>query len=339
MRVYSTRIKQLIKPQIINNMLLKYIRTKQVYNTRIKDNEFPEWVYLTSEEISKFGGNSLLNRNIRQGYILKHPNKPNTYSTYINGDYDLSLLEVPFYKEPLYNSMYEHLLHVDLPELKINSNDLFWFSTFLSFRHILKSIFFKVDDFSGRIHTPITNLKKEYRKNLKFYGENTASLDIATFQPTLLAKVLFDNIGANDFSTYIYQQNDIYLLIQDKLKLETREQAKTEFCTILFGKGNSRLSKLFPNADWIDWINDFKKLEILENPSNKLKPYTNLVWLLQNYEVKLMNKIWNTLVINEIPFITVHDEIIVPESYKLDAYMIMYEVLSNEIPNIKIIIL
>lgn len=316
-------------------MVLKYIRTKQVYNTCIKDNNSLEWVYLSDKEISKYGGYNELIEHLKVGNIIQHASKPNTYSTHVIGDYDLSLLEVSFYKEPIYNTMYNHLLNVELSQAKENKNELFWFNTFLTFRHILKSLFFNVDDFSGRIHTPITNIKKEYRKDLIFYGESTASLDIATFQPTLLAKVLIDNLGKNDFSKYVYEQNDIYLLIQEKLKLQSREEAKTEFCTILFGRGNNKLLEIFSDSSWLEWINDFKNITIKENPSQKGN-YTNLVWLLQNYEVKLMKKIWNSLSINKIPFLSVHDEIIVPKSLELDAYYIMQLVLGEELEHYKI---
>lgn len=316
-------------------MLLKYIRTKQVYNTRIKDNLNLQWVHLSDHEIKKYGGHNELIKHLKAGNIIQHKSKLNTYSTHLVGDYDLSLLEVPFPKEPLFNIMYNHLLNVELPQAKENNNELFWFNIFLTFRHILKSLFFNVDDFSGRIHTPITNIKKEYRKDLILYGESTVSLDIATFQPTLLAKILMDNLGENDFSKYVYEQNDIYILIQEKLKLHNREEAKKEFCTILFGRGNNKLKELFSNSSWLEWINDFKDIKIKENPSQKGN-YTNLVWLLQNYEVKLMKRIWNTLVINDIPFLTVHDEIIVPKSLELDAYYIMQLVLDKELEHYKI---
>jgi hypothetical protein len=41
------------------------------------------------------------------------------------------------------------------------------------------------------------------------------------------------------------------------------------------------------------------------------KQHSNLAWLLQTTEVKIMEKVWQGLVTENIPFLTVHDEVIV----------------------------
>ena len=319
-------------------MILKYIRTKQVYNLRIKDSKDPNWVYITDAEIRKFSTHSEFEGLIDNGSIQSHPIKRNTYSTDIIGGYDLSLLDFPFYQEPLYNAMFDNLLLVGLPDSLNNekNKNLFWFSTFMTYRNVIKSLFFTVDDFSGRIHTPVTNLKKEYRKQLLLNGEAVKRFDVKTMAPMLLAKVLHDHIGKNDYSDYLFAGHDIYLLIKDKFSLKGRDEAKSFILELLFSKPNRKLNNLFPTKEWLVFINEFKGLEIPLNPSNRRKPYTNLAWLLQSYEVKLMKRVWSRLVEDEIPFLTVHDEIIVPESMELDAYMIMHEELEKDIPQLKI---
>lgn len=315
-------------------MILRYIRTKQIYNLRIKDFEGKEWVTLSTKEIKKYGVSDF-ERLLSEGKILRNETNPNQYATHEIGDYDLSLLSGPFYKESLYLKMYEYLLMVRLDYQTVNP-DLLWFDMFMKYGANLKSLFFKVDSFSGRIHTPITNLKKGYRAEIKLNGENVNSLDVATMQPLLLAKVLHDNIGENDYSRFVFDGNDIYMRIMDKFSIKDRSQAKERFYSLLFSNINNDLCGLFVNHAWIDWINDFKSLRIAENPSNEQKPYTNLVWLLQNYEVKIMKGIWERLIEEDIPFLSVHDEIIVSNKHCLDAFGIMQENLERELGTVKI---
>lgn len=315
-------------------MILRYIRTKQIYKQRIKNSKAKGWVTLSTKEIKKYGLSDF-NRLLSESKIIRHETNQNLFTTYEVGDYDLSLLSEPFYKDKLYQKMYDNLLMLGL-DYQSDNYDLLWFDMFMKYRANLKSLFFKVDSFSGRIHTPITNLKKEYRSNITMNGNAVKSLDVATMQPLLLAKVLHDHIGENDYSRFVFDGNDIYMLIMHRFSIKDRSQAKERFYSLLFSNINNDLCGLFDNNAWIEWINDFKTLRMPENPSNDQKPYTNLVWLLQNYEVKIMKGIWKRLIAEGVPFLSVHDEIIVCEKHCLDAFMIMQEELERELGTVKI---
>ena len=60
------------------------------------------------------------------------------------------------------------------------------------------------------------------------------------------------------------------------------------------------------------------------------KNYSNLAWLLQSTEVKVMFKVWYNLIENKIPFLSVHDEIIIRESDFIKANDIFRAVLTYE---------
>ena len=68
---------------------------------------------------------------------------------------------------------------------------------------------------------------------------------------------------------------------------------------------------MFGNASWIEWINALKSKPVKYNPHTVEKQHSNLAWLLQTTEVKIMEKVWQGLVTENIPFLTVHDEVIV----------------------------
>ncbi len=211
-----------------------------------------------------------------------------------------------------------------------------YFNQFLKQRDKHLNSFFLVDNFSGRIHTPITSLKGSYRKHLYLKNEPVVSLDIAQIQPLLLSLILIENIGQNEFSEWINQGQDIYLMFKEKLKLQSREDAKTKFYEITFGMPNERLGEMFGNADWIKWINDLKTTTLLQNPNSKTKAHSNLAWLLQSTEVRIMRIIWQKLIENDILFLTVHDEIIVRVSDLDESYKIMEDELKLYFPSFKI---
>ena len=196
--------------------------------------------------------------------------------------------------------------------------------------------FFIVDNFSGRVHTPVTNLKSETRRFLLIKGSTTVSLDVAQMQPLLLAYILKENIGKNEFTTWIEQGQDIYVIFQEKLKLPSRNDAKTKFYEISFGKSNNQLANLFSNSNWIEWVNQLKNQHLEQNPHSKQKNYSNLAWLLQSTEVEIMRKIWKQLIKNDILFLTVHDEIIVRESDLEETLKIMTDTMSYYFTNFKI---
>lgn len=179
-------------------------------------------------------------------------------------------------------------------------------------------------------------MKGAFRKHLYLKNEPVVSLDIGQIQPLLLSLILIENIGKNEFSEWINQGEDIYLMFKEKLNLQSREDAKTKFYEITFGIPNERLGEMFGKADWIQWINQVKSMALPQNPNSKTKAHSNLAWLLQSTEVRIMRVIWQKLIDNDILFLTVHDEIIVRASDLDESYKIMEDELKFYFPSFKI---
>lgn len=233
---------------------------------------------------------------------------------------------------PLNNWMREHLRFVELPTSNPKSS---YFDTFIQFRDKQLNMFFTVDEFCGRVHTPITSLQRDLRPLLRLYGEAVISLDVAQMQPTLLAKILTANVGENVFSKAIDDGTDVYVLLQQKANLSTRDEAKKLLFKILFGFPSKALAEIFGDAEWINWINDYKSRTENRN-SHSSKPHTNLAWLLQNSEVRIMSQVWQKMAENGLPFLSVHDEIICRQSDELKAQSIFNNELSKYFINFNI---
>ena len=86
---------------------------------------------------------------------------------------------------------------------------------------------------------------------------------------------------------------------------------------------------MFGNAEWITWVNDLKSKEMEANPHTMEKQHSNLAWLLQTTEVKIMREVWQGLHDAGIVFLSVHDEVIVKAKDIADAELIFSNVLSK----------
>ena len=317
---------------------LSYLFTLQFLKTRFKDFEKDNnFIFITSTtlktlffpkptfEIDKLSENGFIQikeQITESGYPIKLMRTKGVHNlNFSNFEYSGAKLDDVTIK------MRSYLKHISLPE---NVSCNLYFDKFLEVKDYDIECFFKVDHFSGRVHTPVTSLKSEFRSKLLIKGEETVSLDVVTMQPLLLGKILQDKIGYNQYSYWIDEGEDIYIRLLQTAKLNDREAAKTKFFQILFGRSNENLATTFGNADWIEWINDFKSKQLQANPNTEEKEHSNLAWLLQKTEVKLMRKIWEALIKADIIFLTVHDEIIVRESDKKETYSIMSRILSQE---------
>lgn len=232
----------------------------------------------------------------------------------------------------LHKWLLDRVLESELPE-GIESTP-YW-KVFIKHRDNYPELFFKVDWFAGRVHTPISGMSKTIRPHLLLQGEETSSLDVVQMQPLLLGRVLFDQVGKNSFSDAISAGKDIYEELQTKSGLATREQGKDKFYSIFYGKPDDKISKLFENEEWIEWINWYKSTPEPRNPRGE-KIYNNLAWLLQNLEVDLMEEVWRALAEKAIPFLTVHDEIIFKKSDTGRVETIFNNILSKHFKTYKI---
>lgn len=189
------------------------------------------------------------------------------------------------------------------------------------------------------MYTPVTAQHRIHRPNLLLYGKETTGLDVQTMQPLLLGKILKNEIGDNDFSKWLNDGKDIYLMLQERSGINTRDEAKKRFFEILFSFPNKDLARMFGDANW---INEYKskpesrnkKVKYLENGT--ISYHNNLAWLLQNTEVKVMRKVWETLANAGIPFLTVHDEVIIQRERANEAYNLFSEVMAKEFTYFKI---
>jgi len=320
---------------------LKYVRTEMVLNLR-KETDGMEAVHISTKEIEKrffkYNRKDQIRHLINAGELeVSKEGEAFCYKALKPGGIDLSLIET----EPcdrIHKIMVNHLKNVSMPP---DAERTEYFDFFL--KHKLKAnLFFKIRDFSPRVYTPVTAQKSTHRPNLLLYGKETTGLDVQTMQPLLLGKILNNKIGDNNFSQWLNEGEDIYLMLKERSGINTRDEAKKRFFEILFSFPNKDLAKMFGDANWINWINEYKsmpeprnkKVKYLKNGS--ISYHNNLAWLLQNTEAKVMRKVWDALANAGIPFLTVHDEVIIQKERANEAYNLFSEVMGKEFTYFKI---
>lgn len=316
-----------------------YLRTKMLWNQPKKGENLDSFIYLNDLDVKRFFPSPQYDYRIELAELIhaglikikvietENGKRVRTYRVLKPGNVNPSLLKPKGQDlDPITGQMLKYLM---LAELKPNTPTTLYFETFLKIRTQFPRLFFTVDNFSGRVHTPVSTLKSEYRKNILIQGEETISFDVVQMQPLILGKILYGAIGENDFSNWMESGEDIYSKIQEKAYLNDREAAKSLFYSILFNKYHHKLESIFGASDWIESIKKIKQIELAENPHSKFKPHSNLAWLLQKSEVRIMRQIWSGLVENEIPFLSVHDEIIISKKNKAETKKIMNKVLAK----------
>jgi hypothetical protein len=316
-----------------HNIIL-YIRAKKYIHLRWKDARTTDFVYISDAEFLELPGFS---QSALEDFILRYIIKTKKfakdglqlirYSVDFNGEIDLSLIRNNRLSDfPFGSILKEHLMNVRLDESAPRSE---YFEIFLKQKESFIDMYLIMDAFSGRIHSPVSIMKSDHRKNLLLYREPTISIDVVTMQPLILAKILDENIGENEYSNMIFSGNDIYQYFKLALNLSSRDEAKKFFFRLIFGKPDNKLYTYFGHQKWINWINQYKSKLIAENYRSKNKPHSNLAWLLQKNEVEIMREVWQSLSDNNIPFLPVHDEIIVKEKDNKLARKLFDRVLST----------
>jgi len=320
-----------------------YVRTLQFMKTRLKGIDQDAAVHVPLAEIEsrffpfpKFSCKQELQNLVDEGLLQinerispKTGNKMFTYEAAKPGKVDLYLINSRARKyDPVVLQMivYLKLVSIDTNEWELPP----YFESFLNFRDDCINLVVTVDDFAGRLITPVTNLHRSIRPHLLIEGSPTIGIDVVTMQPLLLGKILKQEIGDNEFSNWLDSGLDVYIMLQEKAGLETRDQGKKRFFEILFSPPNNELNEMFGNATWIDWINQYKRQKEPRNPHSVVKPHSNLAWLLQSTEVSLMREVWQRFILADIPFLSIHDEVIVKQSDYQKAEAIFRAVLDKE---------
>ena len=307
-----------------------YLRTRMFWRSRLKNVDAKEPIHVPKDQLKQVnlealtaaGEITITKKKTINGHDAFY------YAPLKVGPMNPDLLPLSKGRDldKLTEEMRSYLKRVSLKE-GAGSTD--YFNVFLYLKNNYLHLFFTVDLFSGRVHTPVSGFHREYRPNILIDGEQTASLDVTTMQPLLLGKILETLIGVNEYSQWINEGKDIYLSIQDKAKLENRDKAKKRFFEILFSFADKRLAQMFGNSNWINWINELKSKPMPLNPHSLEKQHSNLAWLLQSTEVKIMREVWQGLIDAKVVFLSVHDEVIVKAREAQKAEEIFNSVLSK----------
>ncbi len=332
----------------IGEAFLTLLRTKQFLSLRLRAVNDSEGVHIPQKDVIEreyfiyplYNRKEELQKLIDAGELeiteeIINGKKTLFYRALQPGPIDLSLVKLKDQPEygPDTETMKRNLLAVSLTQGAASTE---YFDLFLANRDTYLDLFFTVDRFAKRIHTPVSNFHRTHRPGILLNGEKTASLDVKTMQPLILGLLLKKYVGHNQFSTWIDLGEDIYVMLQNKAGLKTRDEGKKRYFEIAYGPANNELARLFGQANWISWINAFKSSVLAANPHNKAKRYSNLAWLLQTTEVKIMRKVWRRLNEENIIFLSVHDEIIAKAKEQAKAESLMHEVLSKEFNYYKI---
>lgn len=324
---------------------LTLVRSYQFWASRNKHYDLSKGVYIPLQQVQKYFSYPLydykkeLSAMVDAGeLIINRQEGKHTYFSYRalkKGKADLMLLPKPKSAplDAVTKRMREFLFEVGMKAVAPPSP---WYNALIAYRDHRIDLFFRIDLFCGRVHTPITSMKGSHRNNLLLRGEEVCSIDVAQMQPQLLGRILREKIGDNEFSNWIDQGKDAYLMLGRKFGMSNRNEAKEKFFQILFNKPDERLGTLFGQSQWIEWVNQFKSVPLAANPHNKDKPHSNLAFLCQTLEVRLMRKIWERHLQANIPFLTVHDEIITRKSDAEASEQIFHDVLSREFKSYKL---
>lgn len=184
-----------------------------------------------------------------------------------------------------------------------------------------KDIHYSFDSY-GRFHTNFTNLKKHIRENYLTINKNKLKeIDITNSQPLFLY-VLMKNEGFTKFNGFDHDvlTGIIYNEIQKEYKIDSRKEVKVNIYSVLFGRNltKKKWDSIFNNKypDVYKWIVQYK---------HKHKNYKIIAQTLQTIESDFIFKkfIPEIYAYNKnIPLITIHDSIMLPEIYYDNVYKI-----------------
>lgn len=187
------------------------------------------------------------------------------------------------------------------------------------------------DPFGNRVHTFVSGLHQEIRKNYLLINDNiTVECDLHQSQMVIFGSLLEKLYGSNSFSK-IVKHEDVYILFGIRNGILDRGFAKKLMFRALFDRTGSKADLMFKEAfpDAYPFVENIKKIFLPQNPS--WKRYSNLSFMLQREESGIFSNLWKELMKKRIPFLTAHDSIIVEYQYEEVAKIIMQKSLSDQI--------
>lgn len=214
-------------------------------------------------------------------------------------------------------------LTIDAPEAIINSS--------VNLHRISNEDYNVSPSKYGRITTEICGVEGDYRKYLKFDGQNIIEVDVANSQP-LLSIVVFKDYYKKlnqDFPTdllYMIKQCEsglFYNEIMDELNIpaDARREFKDNFFELFFASNYGKKSDVYPV---------FKKLypNIADALFNiKKGDYKKFAQELQRIESSIIFSVLTKLYAKDINALTIHDSIVVSNT---DDAMLAQKLLADE---------
>lgn len=175
-----------------------------------------------------------------------------------------------------------------------------------------------ISPYGKRLYHPMISFVKEIRAYITFNHERTISYDIKNSQLAFLAIMLKIEYKNDVLFKMIENDVDIYNLVADKKGI-SRKEAKNLIFKNIFGPRTKEYDQdlvfLFGEKT-LQEIDILKYTKPLETNKIKGKPYSWLAYRLQllesDFAIRQLGKILN---LNNIPFIPIHDEFIIPFSF------------------------
>jgi len=147
------------------------LRFSKNYRTKLKPVVITDWTLIKNRVY------------LRKGYNLETTQKLSFLKKWFD-DLDIDVKEAKIYLDIEYQK--------DIEKISADKSILVYNSRLLPLEKLSAKEYldFHVDNTAGRLHTPITQLKSELRKNLSWKGKTLVSVDISNSQPYLLQSLL-----------------------------------------------------------------------------------------------------------------------------------------------------
>ena len=207
-----------------------------------------------------------------------------------------------------------------------------------------RSIFGRVDKFSRRFHSNLTQLKKELRQYLRVDGEKLCQIDIKCCQPLLIG-LLAKQAGFEDERYLRICEADLYQFLAEKLGL-SRKSVKTHFAQkALFSSNRSicQTSKvmLFFKKEFPKIFEFMKQAKSRPKTKDNPKPHNHLAYLAQSAEVDFVIHTVCERLRKERPemfLATIHDSLVMLRTDAEYVKMVMSEEFAhlNLNPNLQV---